>query len=238
LAELPKEDETQLIPLSWIVEAQRRAPPKDWAAAPLRVGIDVARSAGGDQTVVQAVRGGVVLPPRSWREADLMATVNRIVRTLRELDVRNHAAVKVDDVGVGGGVVDRLRQLGYPVTPVNFGARAADPERFANVRAEAFWTLREFVRREAVLPSDDGGDQGVRSLVADLTAHRLDVGARQDPRIRIEPKEHVKARLGGRSPDHGDALALAVYEPQREVVEVWDAREEFYGLEPIVPGLD
>jgi hypothetical protein len=39
-------------------------------------------------------------------------------------------------------VVDRLIELGLPVTPYNGGQAPIDKERFVNARAEDYWTLR------------------------------------------------------------------------------------------------
>ena len=65
--------------------------------------------------------------------------------------------IRVDGVGVGGGVVDMLREQGFPVVDMQAGMGAFDGEHFINRRAEWFWGLRE--RFEAgdidIDPSDD-----------------------------------------------------------------------------------
>lgn len=58
-------------------------------------------------------------------------------------------AVFVDDGGVGGGVVDRLRQLGFWIVQgVNFGAKSDNPrtgEKAANKRSEMWLTARAWL---------------------------------------------------------------------------------------------
>ena len=106
----------------------------------------------------------------------------------------------VDVGGPGGGVVDRLNELGYEVQGVHFGGAADDTQRFRNWRAEAFWSLREAMERSEVsLPDDD-------QLRADLSALRYLFT--QDGRIQIEGKDECRKRLG-RSPDRADAVTLA-----------------------------
>ena len=109
-----------------------------------------------------------------------------------------HLAVDVG--GPGGGVVDRLRELGHEVEAVHFGGAAEDSQRFRNWRAAAFWMLREAMEKgELSLPDDD-------DLRADLSALRYTFT--QDGRIQIESKDECRKRLG-RSPDRADAVALA-----------------------------
>ena len=64
----------------------------------------------------------------------------------------------VDDSGVGGGVVDRLRQLRLPHTRlipfVIGGKKARNPDRFANLITEAWWAMKSRYE-EGTLDTDD-----------------------------------------------------------------------------------
>jgi hypothetical protein len=107
---------------------------------------------------------------------------------------------------------DFARGLGMNVAGINFGARNADARdssglfSFANVRAEMYWRLREQLD-----PGRKGGATLALpphpDLLADLTAPRW---SPQLSGIQIEPKDKIKERLG-RSPDVGDAVAMACY---------------------------
>ena len=122
--------------------------------------------------------------------------------------------------GVGGGVVDRLVQLGMTnVFGVNFGS-AADRSipgcpRTANKRAEMWATMREAIRTGLALPDDDG-------LADELTAPLYSY----DPHnaILLEKKADMKKRLL-RSPDRADALALTYAYPvtARRVMQAHEA---------------
>jgi hypothetical protein len=113
--------------------------------------------------------------------------------------------IVIDDGGLGGGVVDRLRELGWGVRSVSFGQKPVDERRFVNARAEMYWQLREWIAAEAALstaPAEISDE-----LLADLTAAKYETAS--DGRILIEAKKEIKRRLG-RSPDLADALALAL----------------------------
>jgi hypothetical protein len=109
--------------------------------------------------------------------------------------------------GTGAGPVDRLRELGWDVNEVNFGAapRTDDAERFLNRRAELWWALRDWIVSDATLA--DCPSRIKQELRQDRPA--LKYTHRSDGRRVLEPKDDLKKRIG-RSPDHGDALALAL----------------------------
>lgn len=186
----------QLFSLSLLEAATSR---KDvTTATPVRLGVDVARSIAGDQNCVCVTRGGYVERFSLWRSADLMATAQRVVHEATGCKPDN---IRVDAGGVGGGVVDRLRQLRFNVDAVHFGGAASDSARFKNKRAEMYWTLRELLEKgDASLPDDD-------ELITDLAAIRYSFD--QSGRVVIEAKDDARKRLG-RSPDRADALVLAL----------------------------
>jgi phage terminase large subunit len=86
------------------------------------LGVDVARR-GTSETVIVLRRGGVVRCVHARVGHDTMQTTGEVIQALR-----THRAVmaKVDDVGVGGGVVDRLREQGHRVEGFNGGQRPRD----------------------------------------------------------------------------------------------------------------
>jgi phage terminase large subunit len=197
LGEFVDAGEGQLFPLALLeASAERRLV----AEGTLVLGVDVARSLAGDLNCVAVARGGQLLRLATWRSPDLMTTVARVQAEVLACGERP-ARIVVDEGGPGGGVVDRLRQLGHPVEAFAFGGAATDPTRFRNRRAEAFFSLRERLERgDAALLDDD-------DLLADLaaTSYRFD----QAGRVLLDPKDEVRRRLG-RSPDRADAVALAL----------------------------
>ena len=120
----------------------------------------------------------------------------------------NAQEINVDEIGVGRGVVDSLEEAGFKNVGVNVAERSSDPDRFANLRAEIWWNLRESLDPDTVknpvplaLPPDD-------ELLAELSAVKFKFTSRGA--IQIESKADMKKRLG-RSPDRADAVCLALY---------------------------
>ena len=171
-----------------------------------RLGVDVARF-GSDKTALCVRRGWVVESLRSFSRVDTMRTAGEAAALVRDLDV---PAVFVDEGGLGAGVVDRLRELGAPVHGVQFGGKARQSGRFANMRAEIFWELRRLFRDGLIaIPRDE-------ELISQLLGLRYDVTSAGQ--VKMESKTSLRRR-GLRSPDKADALALAFMEPPS--LQIW-----------------
>ncbi|HHY95481.1 MAG TPA: hypothetical protein GX513_10815 [Firmicutes bacterium] len=201
LGQFPAEAEDTLIPLAWIEAAMAR-----WHEAPegqpVEMGVDVARF-GADKSAIAVRRGSRVLPLRVYGKQDTMATVGAVIAEQRAVGA---TAIKVDVIGIGAGVVDRLKEQGYSVRGINVAEAAADPERFANLRSQLWWALRERLDPNpkvnpdpVALPPDD-------ELLADLSGVKYRITSRGQ--LEVERKEDMKKRLG-RSPDRADAVVLA-----------------------------
>lgn len=171
------------------------------------VGVDVARF-GDDQSVIatRIGRDGRTVPPKKFRELDTMQLASKVsehVTSLRPMGLK--PVVFVDGGGVGGGVVDRLRQLGVDCIEVQFGGKADDPRKYLNKRAEMWGRMKAWLEGGALPRSED--------LATDLTAVEYQFTAADQ--IQLESKEHMKAR-GLASPDEGDAYALTFAYPVPE----------------------
>jgi hypothetical protein len=166
--------------------------------APLLIGVDVARY-GDDKSVIFVRQGGQVKKMRKFHQIDTMKLVGHVTEDIREF---KPAATFVDVVGMGAGVVDRLRQLGYDVIEVNGASKALEEKEYHNLRAEMWDSMKKWLKT-AYLPKDD-------ELKADLCG--LEYGFDEKNRIQLEKKEDMKAR-GLASPDLGDALALTFAYP-------------------------
>jgi len=117
------------------------------------------------------------------------------------IDRFNPDAVFVDGGGVGGGVVDRLKQMGYRVTEVQSGEKAMESDKYLNKRAEMWGRMREWLVYGAIDNS--------QALSDDLTGPEYDVNVKGQ--IKLEVKDSMKKR-GLRSPDDADALGLTFSE--------------------------
>jgi hypothetical protein len=209
LGQFPDASSAQLIPGSLCdrgFERGRNIEPQEYEFAPRILGADIARH-GDDESCV-AFRQGL-LSRIVWRsrDLDLMTTASMIAFC----EDRYHAdAVFVDGGGMGGGVVDKLRELNRSPIEINFANKPADA-RFANKRAEMWWNMREWLTRGGSLPDRDIENRpAADDLRADLTAPEYFFTP--SGKIMLERKEDMKKR-GLPSPDMGDALALTFAMP-------------------------
>lgn len=168
---------------------------------PTEIGIDVARG-GADMTQIYIRRGAVVEHVLESTNDDTMTTVELARASIDQL---RPSVVRVDAVGVGAGVADRLSEMyeeDEKVEVVAFigGATANNSERFFNARAEAYWEVRERAERGELDLSEDPELSGQMASIR----YRI----RSDKRIQIESKEEMRKR-GMKSPDKLDAMVLA-----------------------------
>ncbi len=161
------------------------------------LGVDVARF-GSDRSVIQKRQGLAAFEPKIFDDIDNMTLAGMVAQTINEWQPD---AVFIDS-GRGEGVIDRLRQLGYFVTEVNFGGKALNPT-YNNKRSEMWDNIRIWLDDGGALPNNT-------DLKTDLCVplYKFD----NSNRMQLESKDDIKKR-GGRSPDLGDALALTFSYP-------------------------
>lgn len=205
LGDFPEGGEDTLIPLRWITTALERAHEQEPTPEPISLGCDVARF-GTDATTIYAVRGPEILFAEAYYGKRTTWTASRILEVATSLGIRPSESfrISVDDTGVGGGVSDALFERGWVVNALNFGENARDEERFGDVRTEIWWNLRTWIETAELA----NAPYRARSrLEGDLSTPKYEFD-RKGRRV-LESKKKMKSRLG-RSPDDGDALALAL----------------------------
>ena len=169
---------------------------------PVVIAVDVARF-GSDKSVILVRRGLVVEDLRSYRGLDTMKLVGRVVEAINAWHPQE---VAVDEVGIGAGVVDRLREQGHRVRAVNVGRPALDRDHYANLRAEGYWNLRQlFLEGEVGIPADN-------ELVGQLAALRYTFNS--VGQVVMESKDEMRHR-GVPSPDKADAMMMAFLSKRR-----------------------
>jgi hypothetical protein len=204
----------RLLIASGLVHDARKAVVEPQPQDALILGVDVARY-GEDESVI-AIRRGRTATEEAWRVFKRLDTMEVAARVAGEIERLRPDAVFIDDSGVGGGVVDRLQQLGHDVFPVNFGGRPDGLTKIktANKRAEMWVRMREWLAQGQVSIPDD------RALEVQLTSVEYKHDANNA--ILLEKKEDMRRR-GLPSPDRADALALTfAYPVQRADAGFWD----------------
>ncbi len=152
MGEFPTESEDTLIPLKLIEAAAMHDTSEKQVDGLIEIGVDVARF-GSDRTAICVRQGDQVVSLESFRLQDTMSTVGRVATAANEY---SPSAIRIDEIGIGAGVVDRLTELEIPhVQGINVARKARSPEQFANLRAELYDGLRErFVSDRIRIPDD------------------------------------------------------------------------------------
>ena len=138
----------------------------------------------------------------SWQGLDLMQTVGRVMAEYESLPISQRPSeILVDSIGVGGGVVDRLRELGAPVRGVNVSEVPSMGKTYNNLRTELWFKTKAWLEdRSCKIPNND-------ALVADLTGIRYSFTS--SGKMQAESKDAMKKR-GLKSPDLADAVCLTM----------------------------
>lgn len=160
-------------------------------------GIDVARL-GVDWNVISIIKydgeNYILTEFVKWHGKDLMSSVGRIKDAIEK---HKPKCIRVDESGVGGGVLDRLREQGVSVDNINFGASAKQPKRFINLKAEAYAKLAELlVKGRIQLPKD-------AKLIDQMIKIKFDKDSEAKLKIVDDHLEH--------SQDELDSLVIGLY---------------------------
>lgn len=195
--EFPKQAVNQFISSEVVMDAMKRTRPRQETYHHYRacIGVDVARF-GGDTSVI-TVRQGPYLHPITDKYVglDTMMLADKVVDVYRRF--QGNAIICVDGVGVGAGVVDRLKQLGFPVIDVQSAAKALDARTYSNKRSELYGRLKDWLYADSSMPNDNDIFNQIRVLEYQIN-NRL--------QIQLMSKEDVRKEVGN-SPDVADAIA-------------------------------
>ena len=195
LGDYPLEAVDTLISLKLIEAAVNKE--LDEGNQPAIMGVDVARF-GDAQTVAVVRRGPKVVKMEAFRKTNLMETTGRTLELARRFNVET---IYVDEVGVGAGVLDRIREIDdIHAVGVNGGKQPADKDHYYNLKAEKFDGLKQrFEDGDIAIPDD----AELISQLASMTYEYTSKG-----HLKLETKQQIR-NAGRQSPDKADALALA-----------------------------
>lgn len=238
--DFPKALPDSFIPMEWAERQSEAQRPEAEEPRRIDIGVDVARF-GDDSSVIAPVRDKAVQDaPDIYHHNDTMEISGYTIAAIRKyaaIETVREIHVKVDCDGLGVGVFDRVNEQREEIQqsindkrreaaerddtdPVpflleiyecHFGGEGgtlseADPVEYANNTGVMWGTVREALRKQTiVLWKDD-------RQISQLSNRRYSINSAG--RIELEKKEAMKKR-GVSSPDIGDALALALYDPVR-----------------------
>lgn len=184
----------------------------------LHIGVDIARQ-GSDESAATLWRGGVLAEQMSWKSPDLMTTANTIVELANRWGLDGQQVpgrnIHIDSVGIGAGVVDRLKQLGFMVDSVDFGAAAkydwksvTGQTLFANRKSELHWVAKRLLEERRICIPEKFAEVWRQAM---WTRYEFDDGVK-GTRVSIHPddgKDGLRQRYG-RSPDQWDSALLGL----------------------------
>lgn len=203
----PSAAAAQFIDSQIVAEAMRREPIAG-IRDPLIMAIDVARG-GADNFVIWYRRGldaktipPIVIPGSEARNSErLIAKIVDLATTADQY--KRPDAVFVDETGLGGPIVDRLRVLlgdQFPVFGVQFASSSPSSE-YSNMRSYIWGKLREALRMGLCIPGDP-------TLEMELTGPEFWYDNKN--KIVLESKDDMRERMPSLgSPDRADALAIS-----------------------------
>lgn len=184
-----------IIQTAQVIEAMGREVDDEGA---IEVGVDVARL-GGDRTVFVKRKGLKEIGRASFTKKRTTEVCDLLVNFIgADKDV----LIKIDDTGVGGGVTDDMIARGYNVIPINFGAKASNPDKYPNLISEAWFYLQSIIDNISIANDKD--------LLVELSNREWKMDSKG--RRGVESKDDYKKR-GFRSPDLADATILCFYTP-------------------------
>ena len=211
LGQFPDTASNAVIPLAWVEQARVRghiSDQREWA------GLDVARF-GSDDTALIDGSGNGPLTVRVVHGQDTMEVAGIGIAYLRE----RRGTLAVDVIGVGGGVVDRIKEQKPPGTILAVNVADSpdhDPDLLVNLRSQVWWDARRALdptnTQDEPLSLARLDEQDYQRLRAELTT--VTYRMTSSGKVQIESKEEMKAR-GLPSPDLADAFCLALYARSR-----------------------
>jgi len=186
-----------------LVAAARNYKSTGHESLPKILSCDVARF-GDDQTVIGLRQGRKFEILGTYRGIPTDKTADCIVDFI---GMHTPDAIVVDGDGIGGGVIDQLRALGYKSPRYNLfefhgGAEPQDGNMYFNKRSEVWGWMRDWLVAGAEIPNDPELDRQLTGPMFDVSRGKVHHGS-----IFIERKDDQKRR-GLDSPDKADCLAM------------------------------
>ena len=175
---------------------------------------DIARL-GRDKTVIFCWDGFRVIEVFEMQVSRVDESVDAINKLAEKYNV-NRNNIIVDEDGVGGGVKDYLKCLGFTnnAKPIKYNNKE---ENFQNIKTQCYYKLAETVNRNEIYINCN--EKQSQQLTEELEMVRL---ARETDaaKIALINKDEIKKKIG-RSPDYSDALMMRIFfelKPTRKII--------------------
>jgi hypothetical protein len=187
----------------------------------LQVGVDVARM-GNDYSVIACRRGNYITHLFRGTGLDTLELAEYVEDSIeefleaciaaepnREFPDKRDVPILIDITGIGAGTYDVLYDHGYNIEDVHFSNRPFDTGKYLNARTELYGNFNDIASDGNLALADDLRD--LELLIKQDLINGSIYTFSSNGKYSLIPKKKVAKINGGRSPDLGDAICLAVY---------------------------
>jgi len=168
-----------------------------------KMGVDLA-GFGADNNVFVVSDNSGILDIQKIQIADTWKLNSIAEELIRKWDIK---VVNLDNTGgYGMGLTDTLKLNNkITVNPINFGAKAKQPDRYVNTRTEMYMEAMDKIRNGFYVDDD---------IIKEELSY-MSYSINNSGKTQLAPKADIKALLG-HSPDTTDAMVLSLYDIQNE----------------------
>lgn len=222
-AEFPSQDANAIVRIHDILAAQvpfadRDSPNGHTLVAPTSLGVDVAGSETGDETVIRLLIDGCRVASE-WRVRTTNPSEIADLVDMAQMQSGAHI-VNIDSIGIGWGVVGLVRERfaarfvgNSSAAPVVVALNSASSPTtaqaktmYGNLRAQLWWEFGRMAFQKGHVDTSEADNR--LELEAQLLMPRYFINK---GKIWVEAKDEIRKRLG-RSPDNADALIYSTYQ--------------------------
>jgi len=154
------------------------------------IAMDIAR--GEDDSVIMGLSGDYVNLVRCKKTPNTETATDWFIEAIRDFGGKS----VIDENGLGGGPYDRIRNAHIPIRGFIAQRKAANQERFANLKSEVLFSLRQrFIDGMIAIPESKWSER----MKSDLAGYTW----------KFDNKGRIQTIDPPRSPDFGDTLIMA-----------------------------
>ena len=169
----------------------------------IRVGIDIALSNNGDESVIQYFRGNKHTKQSIFRNKDATILADNIEKDLINNKIeKSHEHIFADDGGVGRAVIDILRRKGWNIYRVLNQSSPKNKRSYRNRGAELWYKFNRLVEESAIILLEDN------KLYSQLASRKYKESTAGIDKLTLQSKKEMISE-GLPSPDRADAVILA-----------------------------
>lgn len=153
---------------------------------------------GADKDVIVVINEFGIVEQHEFLEASTFVKAECIANMYQKYNIISSCADATG--GYALGVIDVLKAKDIDIQGVNFAQKANDADKYPNARTEMYMNLAKKIKSGFFISDNNIKDE---ILAQQVTINNKGQQA-------LVPKDLIKKQLG-HSPDHSDALALAMY---------------------------